>query len=73
MQGHFDQQKILLERIEAEKQRRKQLVIPIQKNSKLKYSSLLERIFSVKNEILSNKKHKVITILGIKLKFKKRK
>ena len=72
MQGHFDQQKILLERIEAEKQRRKQLTIPIQKNYKLKYSSLIERIFSIKNEISKNKKYKVITILWIKIKLKRR-
>lgn len=73
MQGHLEQQKILLERIEAEKQRRvQQQAIQIQTNSKLKYSNLLERIFSIKNEISNNKKYKVLTILWIKIKLKRR-
>lgn len=35
------------------------------------YNNILERIFSVKNIISSNKKHKCLTIFGIRIKFKK--
>lgn len=34
------------------------------------YNNILERIFSVKNIISSNKKHKCLTIFGLKIKFK---
>jgi len=39
------------------------------KTNKNFYKNFVERIFSVKNLIQKNKKHKVITILGIKVKF----
>lgn len=71
MIGNINQQKILMERVEAEKQRRMQTVQPI--NSKIKYSNLLERIFSVKNQYKNDKKYKVVTILGIKIKFRRKK
>lgn len=70
MTGNINQQKILMERIEIEKQRRFQLQSPIV-NSKVSYSNYLEKIFSVKNEISNNRKYKVLTVLGIKFKFKK--
>ena len=70
--GHIEQQKMLMERIEAEKQRRTLLIQNVMKNEKIKYSNFLERIFSVKNEISSMKKYKVLTIFGMKIKFKRR-
>ena len=41
-------------------------------SSTSKKISFQEQIFSVKNQIHGNTKHKVLTILGIKIKFKKR-
>ncbi len=70
--GHIEQQKMLMERIEAEKQRRTLLIQNVMKNEKIKYSNFLERIFSVKNEISIMKKYKVLTIFGMKIKFKRR-
>ena len=35
-----------------------------------KRNTLIQKIFSVKNEYSNNKKHKVLTILGIRFKFK---
>ena len=49
------------------RQKKKSLINNRIKNQKL----FLQKIFSVKNEKVHNKKLKVITILGIKIKFKK--
>ena len=54
------------------KQRRTLLIQNVMKNEKIKYSNFLERIFSVKNEISIMKKYKVLTIFGMKIKFKRR-
>lgn len=70
MLGHRNQQKMLMERIEAEKVRRLNIQQPQTINTKAQYSNSLEKLFSVKNEYSNNKKYKVITIAGIKTKFK---
>lgn len=72
MIGKLEQFKILKKRIEYEQQRRKQAIPLVQANSKVHYSNLLERIFSVKNEISNSQKYKVLTVVGIKIKFKRR-
>ena len=41
-------------------------------SDKIEYKNLFEKIFSVKNERTINTKRKILTILGIKIKFKKR-
>lgn len=70
LQGHFNQQQILLKRIAAEKQRRcechKNKII----NTKLYYSNIFERILSFKNEYSNNKKYKVITLCNIRIKLR---
>lgn len=72
LQGNINQFKILQQRIECEQVRRKELTdAPI--ISELVYSNLVERIFSVKNQISRNTKYKVFTFLGIKIKFKSKK
>ncbi len=71
MIGNINQQKILMERVEAEKERR--LALSQQTIAqKVQYSNVFERVFSVKNEISRNKKYKVVTILGTKIKLSKR-
>lgn len=69
MLGHFNQQKILFERVEMERQRR--LVRYSAQPPKI-YGSLFEKIFSVKNVHLNGNKYKMLTIMGIKIKFKKK-
>ncbi len=68
MLGNIDQQKILMERVEAERQRRLSLSQVQVVNKQFQYSNIFEKIFSVKNDYCNNKKFKVITILGIKFK-----
>ena len=69
--GHRNQQKMLMDRIESEKQRRLALENPAPINRKVQYSNAFERIFSIKNEIANNKKFKVVTIAGLKIKIRR--
>lgn len=72
LHGNINQFKILQQRIEDEQARRKTLnCIPVA--AEFVYSNPVERIFSVKNQINGNTKYKVITVLGIKIKFKSKK
>lgn len=64
-----NQQKILINRIQEEKERRLNFQKSIS-NYKVVYSNIFERILSFKNEISNNKKYKVITILGTKFKIR---
>lgn len=68
LHGYVNQLQILQERIRTEQERRKILNNSIV--STFSYSNFLERLFSIKNQITNNSKYKVITILGIKIKFK---
>jgi hypothetical protein len=70
MLGNINQQKILQERIEAEKLRRANKPQKNTIDSKKNHSNFFEKFFSVKNEVTNDIKRKVVTILGIKMKFK---
>ena len=50
----------------------KQVINFVGANTDLNYGSFFERIFSVKNQGTFTKKRKVITIFGVKIKFKKK-
>lgn len=73
MIGNINQQKILMQRIEDEKQRRSNLLNTNIEPISFSYSNFFERIFSVKNHTHTEKYYKIITIFGIKLKFRRNK
>lgn len=72
MVGNFNQQKMLMERVEFERERRLHLSANSNACYPLKYKNIFERLFSVKNHITQNKKYKIITILGIKIKIRRK-
>ena len=56
---------------EFDREKIKNILNPIKQTAPIKQEKFIEKIFSVKNEKSKNIRRKVITILGIKMKFKK--
>lgn len=70
MIGNFNQQKMLMDRVEAERQRRLELQKTKIIDTKVNYSNTFERILSFKNEYSNNKKYKVITLFNVRIKLR---
>lgn len=70
MIGNFNQQKMLMDRVEAERQRRLELQKTKIIDTKVNYSNIFERILSFKNEYSNNKKYKVITLFNVRIKLR---